>query len=472
LPIAVSWQEITGWIALIDFVLIGITLLSILSLKRNSTSVIAWAMTVLFIPLFGLISYWLFGYQSVYRPLARKKRHAQAYRQRTSSSENGIEKLAAGDLATSLGASPRTAGNSIELFHDGRATFDAMLKAIREAKQSIHLELFIFRADGLGTAFIEAMTERAKAGVPVRFLFDAVGSWTLRQRHLQPLVDAGGKVSPFLAISLLKRSFQINLRNHRKLLVVDGQTAFTGGFNVGDEYLGLDPFFGPWRDTFMRVQGPTVRHMQRIFIEDWSFATREELNEDDYVGRFESTGGVYAQIACSGPDQELKTIRETYFASIVKAKERVWIASPYFVPDASLLDALCLAARSGRDVRLLLPFRPDKWLPFLAARYYWTEVLAAGVKIYQYTAGFMHSKVMIIDDAWSSVGSANFDCRSLYLNFEMTCLMESKDVVDELESALLLDMETAIRVVPEVFEQRGFAGRMAENACRLFSPIL
>jgi cardiolipin synthase len=181
---------------------------------------------------------------------------------------------------------------------------------------------------------------------------------------------------------------------------------------------------------------------------------------------------VRAQIAWSGPDQEIKTIREVLFAAIMKAKQRVWVASPYFVPDAGLLDALCLAARSGRDVRLMLPFRPDKWVPYLAARYYWHEALAAGVRIYQYTHGFMHAKIVIADDRWASVGSANFDNRSLYLNFEMNCLFESQAVVAELEQAMLRDMAVSIRVDPVEFDKRPFVSKLAENTCRLMSPVL
>lgn len=470
--IAVSWQEVTGWLVLIDFVLIGLTLLSILSLKKNSTSAFAWGMTVVFIPVMGLVLYWLFGYQSVYRPLIKKRRHAASYRQRATSVQSEEHDNAASNLAVRLGASRRTAGNTVDLYHDGRSTFDAMLAAIREAKKHIHLEFFIFRPDGLGQRFLDALSERARNGVQVRLLYDAVGSWTMRRKQLQGLIGSGGQAVPFLSINPLRRSIQINLRNHRKLLVVDGRVAFTGGFNIGDEYLGLHKFFGPWRDTFLRLRGPTVRHMQRMFIEDWSFAAHEELNEDDYVGREEPTGSVFAQIACSGPDQEQKPIREIYFAAIVGAQKRIWITSPYFVPDPGMLDALCLAARAGRDVRLLMPFRPDKWVPFLAARFYWPDVLAAGVKIYQYTQGFIHSKLMIIDDNWSSVGSANLDFRSMYLNFEMTCLMESKEVVDELETAYLLDLELSIHVNVEEFEKRGFISRLAENACRLASPIL
>jgi cardiolipin synthase len=265
---------------------------------------------------------------------------------------------------------------------------------------------------------------------------------------------------------------QINLRNHRKLLVVDGRIGFTGGLNLGDEYLGRAPFFGPWRDTFVRVEGPAVADLQRVFAEDWDFAADEELIAPEYYPKLEPAGTAAVQVAWSGPDQDIKMIREVYFAAIMRAQKRVWLATPYFVPDAGLFDAICLAARLGRDVRVLCPFRPDKWLPHLAGRYLWGELLRAGVQVYQYTNGFMHAKVLMIDDVWSSIGSANFDNRSLFLNFEATCLIESREVQADLEQAFLRDLEHSIRLDANTFSGRPFVAKMAENACRLLSPVL
>lgn len=480
--LAVEWQELTVWLTLLNVIAVGATLFSILSLKKDSTSAVAWCMTVIFLQFIGVIFYWLFGYQSIHRPLERKRRHSLSYkqRQRAIGHEHSSRDPDTGDtwqdmatLAERLGASPLIGGNRVELYFDGRSAFDAILSAIRSAKHHINMEFFIFRSDELGQEFLNALAERAKAGVQVRFLYDAVGSWSLKSRMLRELQDAGGKIVSYLTLTNpLRQRVQVNLRNHRKIVVIDGTIGFTGGFNIGDEYLGKHPFFGPWRDTFLRLEGPAAHWIQQVFVEDWSFAAKEDLFGTDFFPKIQRAGSVLSQIAWSGPDQTIKTIREIYFAAISRAKERVWIASPYFVPDVSLLNALCLAARSGRDVRLLVPFRPDKWLPFLAARFYWQEVLPAGVKIYQYTKGFMHAKMMIVDDVWASVGSANFDNRSLFLNFEMTCLLESKSSVEELEEAFLTDFSHSIRVDWDQFQKRGAISRLAENACRLFSPIL
>jgi cardiolipin synthase A/B len=481
LAIETPTQEAIGWATLAHLLVAGPTLLSILSVKKESISAVAWCLTVILMPFAGSIFYWMFGYQSVQQPLKRKQRHARAYKARTEASgefASTAEGLPVGDwedlsrLAVRLGASPMIDGNRVEFFHEGQAAFASMLQAIREAKHHVHVQFFIFRSDESGRQFIEAMAERARAGVQVRLLYDAVGCWGLKSRLLRELTSAAGRAMAFLPLITPLRRFRINLRNHRKIVVVDGRIAFTGGYNIGDEYLGKHRFFGPWRDTHLRLEGPAVRWIQRVFGEDWNFAAHEEPFGAEYFPKPLPVGDVPVQIAWSGPDQQIKTIREILFAAIMKARQRVWVASPYFVPDAGLLDALCLAARSGRDVRLLLPFRPDKWLPFLAGRYYWQDALSAGVKIYQFTQGFMHAKVVLIDDCWSSVGSANFDNRSLYLNFEMNCLFQSQSVAASLEQALLRDMALSIRVNPDEFDKRTFVSRLAENTCRLLSPIL
>jgi cardiolipin synthase len=336
------------------------------------------------------------------------------------------------------------------------------------------MQFFIIRADESGKRFMEALAERAAAGVKVRFLYDAVGSWRLTSRALRVLLKAGGQAIPFLPfLNPLRRRIQINLRNHRKLLIVDGRIGFTGGLNLGDEYVSKDPHFGLWRDDFVRIEGPAVAGLQRVFTEDWDFAADEDpLDGPDYFPKPVNHGATKVQVAWSGPDQDIRTIREVYFAAIMRARKRVWLTTPYFVPDAGLYDALCTAARSGRDVRVLCPFRPDHWLAHLAGRYYWDHLLAAGGKVYQYTAGFVHTKLLMVDDVWSSIGTANFDNRSLLLNFEVTCLIESAEVQANLERAFLRDLEASIRLDLETFRRRPFVAKMAENGCRLLSPVL
>jgi cardiolipin synthase len=286
------------------------------------------------------------------------------------------------------------------------------------------------------------------------------------------LFSAGGKVAAFLPVSLWRRSFQVNLRNHRKIVLTDGKVAFTGGLNVGDEYLGESARFGPWRDTFLRLEGPAVEGLQSVFVEDWDFAFGEPLQGPEYFPAFASAGDVNAQVISSGPDMEIRAIREIYFAAMLRSRKRLWITSPYYVPDQGVRDALCLAAMSGVDARLLMPKTPDHLMPYFAGRYYLPELLACGVKVYRYTRGFIHSKVVLVDGQWASVGTANLDNRSLLLNFEVNCLFHTSRVVGELERQFLHDLEDSFRVEQKVFAQRTWPGKLAENVCRLFAPVL
>jgi cardiolipin synthase len=471
----------------------------VLMIKEDSTSAVAWCLLILLVPLGGALFFYLLGYQHVERPLGRKRRHKQTYKADAPRTPHDAHEPPGRDetvpdggftlhhdmhrLAAHYGAYPLTLGNQIDLYHDGLAAYAAMLEAMRGARHHIHLETFIFQPDKTGEEFRDLLTCKAKEGVQVRLVYDAMGSHRLRPRHLHGLRLAGGRALAFLPLSPLRRRMQVNMRNHRKILVVDGNIGFVGGLNVGDEYLGLVPRFGFWRDTHLRLKGPAVADLQRVFAEDWDFASGEQLTtlEDagaQYFqprrveGEGEGEGHFPAQIIESGPDREAKGIREIYFAAVLKARKRVWIASPYFVPDAGLRDALRLAGHLGIDVRFLGQHHPDKWLAQFAARYHWARVLGAGVKVYQYTKGMMHSKVVLVDGQWASVGTANFDNRSLHLNFEVNCLIYSAKAVAELEAAFERDLEDSIRLDKHVFARRPFAGRLLENACRLMSPVL
>jgi cardiolipin synthase len=465
-------------VALMGPVLSGVTILWILTTKKNQTSAVAWCLTVVLLPLLGPLLFVLFGYQHVSRPLKRKRMHMRWFqmkhpllREEVNLAE-GSSQWAIERLAWRFGAAPVTFGNTITFYEEGNTAFEAKLEAMRNARHHIHLEYFIFHPDQIGTAVLQLLTEKARTGVQVRLLYDAMGSRRLTQAALRPLREAGGEVSVFLPINVFRRRIQVNMRNHRKILVVDGAVAFTGGLNVGDEYLGRVPRFGYWRDTHMRIEGPAVVSLQRVFIEDWDFAAGKDVHGPAYFPPAQAQGPCPVQVIDSGPDRELKGIREIYFAAILLAKRRLWIASPYFVPDPALLDALCLAGYMGVDVRLLCQFQPDKWIPLLAARYYWNDVLEAGMKVYQYTKGMLHSKVVIVDDDWASVGTANFDNRSMYLNFEVNCLIYAPEAVAELDAAFRRDLHSAIRLSREVYADRPFATRMLENACRLLSPVL
>lgn len=474
------WQDITGWLLIVSIIVAVVTFVSVLHTKRETMSAIAWSLTVLLLPLIGAALYFLFGSQSITRPLARKQRKRSVFKKISGAvkGQPSSEVPARWQRLARLGGEgdesfPVTSGNAIELYPESSRAFAAMLEAIESARTHIHMQFFIFRSDASGQRFIDALCACARRGVEVRFLYDSVGSYNLSSKLLRQLEDAGGKSAAFLPIFNPLYRFRVNLRNHRKILVIDGRVGFTGGLNIGDEYLGLSPRFGYWRDTHLRVSGGCVNGLQRVFQEDWHFATEEVIHGDRYTPSFDQPAdGSLAQVVHSGPDMDYKAIREIYFAGILNARKRVWIASPYFVPDDGLKDALILAARSGIDVRLLCLFRPDKWIPYLAARFYWSDVLKAGVKVYQYSAGMMHSKFVLVDGEWSSIGTANMDNRSLHLNFEVNLQLFDAKLTQQLEEQFLNDLKVSVRIDPEVYDRRPFIGKLAENACRLLSPIL
>lgn len=484
------WNAIPSWglwlIGVADVVLAALFVVWVLMTKANSASAVAWCMLLVFLPFFGMIFFLLFGYQHVERPLRRKRRHRREYHSppkpagyaETVWSDAAPARPATelqrslATLAARFDASPVTFGNQVDFYVDGPTAFDAIFAAIREAKHHIHLQTFIYRRDDLGRRMRDALIAKAKEGVEVRLLYDAMGSYQMTRRFLKPLHEAGGRSSPFLPLDPLRRRFQLNMRNHRKICVVDGLVGFIGGLNVGDEYLGTNAYFGHWRDTHLRIRGPAVCDLQAVFAEDWHFAEDEPL-EDDHYFRVAPGGGPHAaQIVDSGPDQELKGIREITFAAILRAKRRVWIASPYFVPDAALLDALRLAAYSGVDVRLLGQGRRDHLLTHYAGCYYWAEALRAGVRIFRYRKGLLHAKATLVDDDFAMVGSANFDNRSMFLNFEANVLLYSAEAARTLEATFERDFADSDALDPERYAARSFRQRLAENACRLFSPVL
>jgi cardiolipin synthase len=468
--------------ATLDAVLILTVIPIVLIRKRDSTTAVAWCLVVLLMPVLGGLLFWVFGYNYIHRRVARKQVHKGKFRAhhppasreatRGGPAEADLEPDSLTRLALAVGAFPVSSGNAVTLYHDTRDARSSLLGAIAAARHHVHLEFFIFRGDATGREVLALLSDKAREGVAVRLLYDAVGTFFLPGRRVKPLVRAGGRVAAFLPVNPLRSWIQVNLRNHRKIVVIDGQVGFTGGMNVGDEYLGISRRFGYWRDNFVRLEGPAVAGLERIFVEDWDFATGEALSSPAYFPPLEARGVGSVQVVESGPDQEMNSLREVVFAAILSARRRLWLASPYFVPDAGILDALRLACLRGVDVRLLCLMRPDHFLSFYASRYYFADLLAMGAQVYQYARGMMHSKLVLVDGHWALTGSANLDNRSLHLNFEVGCILHTPALVAELQAQYEKDLADAIAVDPVSFAARPFLARLTENACRLFAPVL
>jgi cardiolipin synthase len=460
-------------LAVLHTLLVLFVVVQVLLHKKEATAAMAWCLLVLTMPIMGPLLFWMFGINHIERPLRLKREHRSRFRLKLPPRPTEVEfGHSLEQIALAVDAFPVSHGNEVTFYHDTTEAFNALLDAIRASRHHVHLQYFIVRSDSTSELLFQTLIEKAKQGVEVRFVYDAWGGWQLKPRLVRPLRAAGGRISRFLPLNLLRSRIQVNLRNHRKLTVIDGRVGFTGGMNIGDEYLGRCPRFGYWRDTFVRLTGPGVADMQRIFLEDWDFATREMVIGPAYYPELPPCGAARVQLVGSGPDQRINSIREIYFAAILSARNRVWIASPYFIPDSGLLDALRLARFRGVEVRLLCLLRPDHFLSFYATRYYWKEMLDFGVSIHQYGRGMMHSKLMLIDGRWGMVGSANLDNRSLHLNFEIGCILHSQAQVAELESAYQRDLSESLLLDPAAFARRSVWTRLAENSCRLLSPIL
>ncbi len=377
-------------------------------------------------------------------------------------------------LAHRIGKSPVSLATETRVLTNGEETFSTIFEELEKATHHIHLEYYIVRHDEVGQKLKTILIEKAKKGVHVRFLYDAVGSWKLSKTYIQELRDAGVEMIPFSPVRLPFLSNTINFRNHRKIIVIDGTIGFVGGLNIGDEYLGKDKYFGFWRDTHLWIRGEAVRTLQLIFLQDWYYMTGKTLLTPEYLSpelvHYDGQGGV--QLIAGGPDQKWEVIKHLYFAMITSAQRSIWIASPYFVPDEDILTALKIAALSGLDVRILAPKRPDKKIVFYASRSYFPELLEAGVKIYEYSKGFLHSKIMIVDGELASIGTANMDMRSFHLNFEVNAFLYHTDSTKKLVADFLEDLKEASPIDYETFQQRPLSIRVVESVSRLLSPLL
>ncbi|WP_096435725.1 cardiolipin synthase [Alteribacter populi] len=479
------WEGwLVGW-ASIFFSLSAFFIAVVIFLEnRNPTKTLTWLIVLGVFPLFGFLFYLMFGQNHRKRKSFTKKAimDEQAFYK-----IEGNRPLDEGQLglmrenqqklfrlAHQLANNPISFHTDTRVLTDGKETFTHIKRALNAATNHIHLEYYIVRDDEIGKEIKDILINKAKQGVEVRFLYDAVGCWKLSKGYIHELRDAGVQMVAFSPVKLPFFTNKINYRNHRKIIVVDTKDAFIGGLNIGDEYLGKNRYFGHWRDTHLLVRGEAVRSLQLIFLRDWYYATGEAALKPGYLSpslpENSSEGGV--QMIASGPDSRWEVIKKLFFTMITSAKRSVWISSPYFIPDEDMLSAIKIAALGGIDVRILVPSRPDKRIVFHASRSYFPELLEAGVKIYEYHRGFMHSKLIIVDNEIASIGTANMDMRSFHLNFEANAFLYRTRSVESLVSDFVYDMEHSTIIRQETFLKRSFFYRVVESTSRLLSPLL
>ena len=364
-----------------------------------------------------------------------------------------------------------THSNRAELLINGDATFASILDGVAKAEHYVLFQFYMIHDDMIGRKVQEALIERADAGVRVYVLYDEVGSHGLPDSYVEKLRAAGVKVSSFKPTQGSGNRFQLNFRNHRKMVVVDGKTAWVGGHNVGDEYMGRDPEFSPWRDTHVRLDGPVAIQMQAVILGDWYWATRE-LPELNWQPQAAEGSNVKAMMVPFAPSSKFETAGLFFVTALNSAKKRIWLSAPYFVPDEAILKALQLAALRGVDVRIITTGKPDSWPVFLAAFNYIHLLHDLDIKFYSYQPGFLHEKVMLVDDEFSTVGTPNFDNRSFRLNFEVTSLILDKTFASEMEKMFEQDFAHAVPIDANALEKKPFWWRLAVNLSRLAAPVL
>jgi cardiolipin synthase A/B len=453
---------------------------------RTPQGAIAWAVSLLTFPYLALPLYWVFGRDRFHGYIDARRAAVEAIREQASGGlAQRLAALRAGPLdawggepaadlevLARIAEMPFTRGNRLQLLIDGEATFAAIFAAVESAQRYCLIQSFIVKDDGLGRRLQALLLRRAGEGVRCYLLYDEVGSHGLPRPYVETLRAAGVMVSAFHTTRGRRNRFQLNFRNHRKVVVVDGHTAFVGGHNVGDEYLGLGPL-GHWRDTHLRIEGPAALALQQVFVADWYWATRIALALDWEPPSDAASGtGAAVLVYPTGPADTLDRCSMYFHAACAAARRRLWIASPYFVPDGPVFAALQLAALRGVDVRVLLPARPDHLLVWLASFSFLPTAERTGIRVFRYQDGFLHQKVVLIDDAVAAIGSANLDTRSLRLNFEITAVTADPALAGQVAAMLEADFGRARPAVAADLRDRGPAFRWAVRAARLLDPIL
>jgi cardiolipin synthase A/B len=458
--------------------------------RDRPMSALAWILCLLQLPYLGVLCWWVYGLTHLRR---RRRKRASAHkamrapltdlRAQLGQDLEGaaftadVSQIGRAQLmlvSSEHGAFPATRDNSVTALLSGDEAYDAFERAVRAATHHIHFEFYIWRSDATGIRFRDLLIERARAGVQVRALYDGIGGSEVVGSFMQPLIDAGGQVATFLPVSIFERRLRVNFRNHRKIIVVDGRVGFTGGVNLADEYR-------EWEDTAVRLEGPVVYQLQEVFAEDWYFATNENLATASYFPNMPGPehggtppGDAVARVIASGPDLRRQIMHQVFFMAITLARTRIWLVTPYFIPEQSIIAALTTAALRGLDVQIIVPGdgASDVSLARWAGQAFYEELLEAGVKIHEYHGKILHAKVLLIDEQWSFVGSANLDIRSFRLNFEVNCLLSDAASHEQFAAwfARCRDLSQPLLLPP--FAQRGRAAKVLEGAARLFSPLL
>jgi cardiolipin synthase len=484
-----------NWLLVLEviyLILLVLVCLRIIYDTRSTTKTLAYLLLAIFVPVAGMLFYFSFGINYRKRKMytkklvadddmsAKLKENIYQYSKRIFD-QSSADVQSSRELAVMLvkdSQSPLTSGNEVKLLINGEQKFPEVLHVIQGARNHIHIEYYIYEGDEIGTAIADALIQKAKEGVAVRFIYDDFGSRSIRKNIVPRLREGGVSAFPFYKIIFMALANRLNYRNHRKIIVIDGVTAFVGGINVSDRYINdaTDPGKLFWRDTHLRIDGPGVQYLQYLFLCDWNFCANDRLQPSALFfpppSSLSFKSNKVVQIAASGPDSDMPTILFSLLQAINLATEEILITTPYFIPGESLLDALVVAALGGVNVKLLVPGVSDSMLVNTAARSYYDDLLKAGVEIYLYHKGFVHAKTLVADRKIAIVGTANMDYRSFDLNFEVNAIVYDNSVAGELADVFYKDIEDAEKIDTATWEDRAAWKQLLEKTARLVSPLL
>lgn len=465
-----------------------VAFITIFRRPRSIASIFAWMMTLVFIPGFGFLLYLFCGrgidgeivykyaekYQGRITEINRSiQEHNLQYHQTVKTPESKLLE----NYFKNTEESPLSKGNDVVFYTDGYSKFESLFDDILNAKHHIHIEYYAIFHDEIGTQLRDLLVKKAKEGVEVRLIFDPWGG-NVTMRFFKSLIQAGGEVVPFITSRNLIKKTRLNYHLHRKIVVIDSVIGWTGGFNVGDQYLGKSKKFGHWRDTHARIYGTAVFTLQEIFIRDWNASALKKVAKLDYaqdyfqLPDYDAIRNVTMQIVADGPENFEEILHGGFIKMILAAEKRVWIQSPYLIPDDTMINALLIAVRSGIDVRIMIPCMPDHPFIYRATQYYANYLTKRGVKIYLYQDGFIHAKTIIMDDTIASFGTTNQDIRSYSLNFEVSAFAYNREVVTILASHFENDMQQSILLTNRMIADQSYWLRFKQNFSRLLSPIL
>lgn len=463
-------------------------LLIIFFQRKNPTTVWAWLLLLYFLPVIGFVLYLIlaqnfhkdrmFKMKEIEGELkyAVRRQEESIFRKKLRLKDPELERFKSLILYNlNEGEAVLTDNNDVRVYTDGEDKFKDLIYEMDHARKYIHLQYYIIRNDELWQKIEEVLIRKVKQGVKVRVLFDSMGCRNMRASDWKKLEDAGIETANFFPAFLGKFQFRLNYRNHRKIVVIDGRLGFIGGFNIGREYIGREKKFGYWRDTHLCIEGSAVTSLAVRFVLDWNYAAKENLFLDDSlfeIPNYLRAGKDPVQIITSGPDSRYPKIRDNYLRLIHMASKSIYIQTPYFIPDEDIRDALIIAAKSGIDVRIMIPCKPDHPFVYWATYSYIGEMVEAGARCYTYDNGFLHSKCVCVDGLVSCVGTANMDIRSFALNFEVNAVIYSAKTTRKLEEAFENDIARCTQVTRKRYHQRSLVVKVKEQFCRLFSPVL